>query len=205
MRTLCTGFAVLLVAMLVRAVVFTSVPSPTAQALAQQGSDEEQYTPVRKEIPAKCDCGCGRDFLDCDHDCPSLDTISSKKQEELGDPVEVRSEVPREAFPKDQWVYGVKITKVFQRTPATDGSTRPGRRGNRVILEPGDIITHINGASVKGVKDYYELMNGNAEKRVTVLDWKDKVVHFDYFRPEGGRIGIKFQPVRFKISIKDRD
>jgi hypothetical protein len=187
--------------------VFAVVLGPLAWAYlwssAAQNTGEDQYVPVRQEIPKKCECGCGRDFLDCDHDCPLLDGISSKKETELADPIPVRIEVPRELFPKDQWTYGMRVTKVFPDTPATNGGTMPGGKGNRVILEPGDIITHINGAPVKGFTDYYELMHGNNEKCVTVIDWKDQAVYNDYFRPKGGRIGIKIEPTKVKLKVKN--
>jgi hypothetical protein len=178
-------------------------PGP-ASSEASLGDEDNDYKAEREELPAKCDCGCGMAFLDCDMDCPSLDSRSSKDEEKITEDLIVEwSEVPPKQLPPGKWIKGVRIDKVFEKAPATDGSTRPGKKGNRVVLEKGDIITHINGAALNSTKDYLELMRGNKEKRLTVIDWRKKTAHNGYFRPKDGRLGIKIQMVRFKIKKEE--
>lgn len=59
-------------------------------------------------------------------------------------------------------------------------------------LEKGDVVTHVNGKEVKSAKDYRDLMKGDDQKELTVVDKSsgDKVTA--YFKPEKGALGIKF-------------
>jgi hypothetical protein len=190
------------VAILVGSSLVLSLRSATSEA--SSGDEEDQYKAERGELPGKCDCGCGMAFLDCDMDCPWLDSRSSKDEDEIADDLVVeRSEVPRKALPPNRLIKGARIDKVLKDTPATGGSTKPGKKGNRVVLEEGDIITHINGEPVNSVKDYHELMRGSNEKKLTVIDWRKKKAYHDYFKPRNGLIGIRFQMVRFKIKEAD--
>jgi len=91
--------------------------------------------------------------------------------------------------------HGVYILEVTTGGPAMTGHERSKNGGDIVMLEEGDIITHIDGKPVKAAEDYYKLIKGNDEKKLTVIDVNtDKAIE-DYFKPVDGQLMIKFEIV----------
>jgi S1-C subfamily serine protease len=88
---------------------------------------------------------------------------------------------------------GVYILDVTAGGPAMSGREKPKGGGDVIMLEEGDIITHINGKEVKTAADYHKLMSGNDEKKLTVIDVNSDKPIIDYFKPQDGRLMIKFE------------
>ena len=53
---------------------------------------------------------------------------------------------------------------------------KPKGEGDVVILEEGDVITHVDGKEIKTAADYYKQMGGNDEKKVTVVNVNDGTI-----------------------------
>jgi hypothetical protein len=88
---------------------------------------------------------------------------------------------------------GVYILEVTAGGPATSGREKPNDAGDIIMLEEGDIITHIDGKEVRTAADYYKLMSGNKEKKITVIDMNTDKEMTDYFKPVDGQLMIKFE------------
>jgi hypothetical protein len=64
----------------------------------------------------------------------------------------------------------LRVASLAPNSPATD-MVRVGRPGLRGILEPGDIITHVNHTRIDSLKTYYEhLDDSNGEDTATIID-----------------------------------
>jgi S1-C subfamily serine protease len=88
---------------------------------------------------------------------------------------------------------GVYILEVTAGGPATAGREKPKDAGDIVMLEEGDIITHIDGKQVKTAEEYYKLMSGSGEKKITVVDVNTDKTIVNYFKPVDGQLMIKFE------------
>ncbi len=116
----------------------------------------------------------------------------SKKDEE------VKGKIPdaiKKTIEKDKIQFGIVLVGVTAGGPATNGREKPKGEGDVIILEEGDIITHIDGKEVRTAADYYKLMGGNDEKKVTVIDVNTGKPVTDYFKPKDGQLEIKFEVV----------
>lgn len=87
--------------------------------------------------------------------------------------------------------FGAVVVSVTEGGPATKGST--DKEGTSAAeLEKEDVITQIDGKDIKSAKDYYELMKGETQKELTVIDQRTGSEEKGYFKPEKGALGIKF-------------
>jgi hypothetical protein len=164
-------------------------------------AQNQQQVPVRKQLPAVCQCGCNKAPHLCNMDCSWLDGHDDNDTHELPQ-TEVRLVIPKDGFPpKGAWVTGAMITKVYKDAAATQGNTRADRKGDRVVLQKNDIITHVDGDPVLTFKDLHELVMGAAgQTKLTVVVTENgkRVAYYDYFTPQNGKLGVMVKMVKFK-------
>jgi S1-C subfamily serine protease len=119
--------------------------------------------------------------------------VEAKKDEEAKGKI---PEAVRKQILKNKIEYGVVLVGVTAGGPATTGREKPKGEGDIVMLEEGDIITHVDGKEIKSAADYYKLMSGNDEKKLTVIDVNTGKPVTDYFKPEDGKLGIVFEVIQ---------
>ena len=137
---------------------------------------------------------------------PNIDTISlshsptslsDKKDEEAKGKI---TEAVRKKLKDNKVTFGVVLLEVTTGGPATQGSEKPKGEGDQSSMEEGDIITHVDGKEIKTAADYYKLMSGNDEKKLTIIDVNtDKPVMF-YFKPKDGKLGVKFEVIAAQVG-----
>jgi S1-C subfamily serine protease len=104
-------------------------------------------------------------------------------------------ETARKIIAESKIRHGVVVVEVTAGGPATSGREKPKGEGDVIILEPGDIITHVDGKEIKTSADYHKLMSGNDEKKITVIDVNTGKPIVDYFKPQDGRLLITFEVI----------
>ncbi len=71
---------------------------------------------------------------------------------------------------------GLNIEHVPYNSPLLRLNSRWDRRGQRYKLEPGDVITHVDGQPVTNYDDYFYALNFASNPRnvqIEVLNWRD--------------------------------
>lgn len=124
---------------------------------------------------------------------PPLSARDDKKKDE-----EAKGQIPQETRKRIQQKkieFGAVILEVTQGGPATNGREQPKDKGDVIILEEGDIITHVDGKEVRTAADYYKLMDGNGERKITIIDVQDNKPKTNYFKPKNGKFGVKFEVI----------
>jgi S1-C subfamily serine protease len=123
---------------------------------------------------------------------PRLYAADDKKDEEAKGKL---SQETRKRIQEKKFTFGAVILEVTADGPATKGREKPKDAGDIVMLEEGDIITHVDGKEVKTADDFYKLMGGGGEKKITVINVQDNKPISSYFKPKGGKLGIKFEMI----------
>ena len=125
------------------------------------------------------------------------DEAKAKKDEE------VKGKIPEEQRKKsreNKVKFGVVIIEVTADGPATKGHEKPGGGGDGIMLEEGDIITHVDGKEVKSAGDFHKLMSGKDEKKLTVIDINTGKSVSDYFKPDDGKLGVVFEVIAPEVG-----
>jgi hypothetical protein len=120
------------------------------------------------------------------------DEGKGKKDKEVKGKID---EAMRKKIRENKVTFGVVLIEVTADGPATKGREKPGGAGDVILLEEGDIITHVDGKEVKTAADYHKLMSGKDEKKITVIDINTGKPVTDYFKPEDGKLGIVFEVI----------
>ena len=71
---------------------------------------------------------------------------------------------------------GLNIDHIPYNSPLNRLNSRWDRRGQRYKLEPGDVITHVDGQPVTNYDDYFYALNFAHNPRnvqIEVLNWRD--------------------------------
>jgi S1-C subfamily serine protease len=111
---------------------------------------------------------------------------------------EAKGKIPEAAqkiIKENKVLHGVVVIEVTVDGPSQMGREKPKDAGDVIMLEEGDIITHVDGKEIKTAADYHKLMSGNEEKKVTVIDVNSGKSITDYFKPKEGRLEIVFEVI----------
>jgi hypothetical protein len=120
------------------------------------------------------------------------DKKDGKKDEELKGKI---PEAIRKKIQKNKVQFGIVLLEVTADGPATKGREKPKGEGDVILLEEGDIITHVEGKEIKSAAEYYKLLSGNEEKKLTIIDVNTGKSITDYFKPKDGRLDVKFEVI----------
>jgi S1-C subfamily serine protease len=125
------------------------------------------------------------------------DEAKAKKDEEAKGKI---PEEQRKKIRENKIKFGVVVIEVTADGPATKGHEKAGGGGDTILLEEGDIITHVDGKEVKSAADYYKLMSGKDEKKITVIDINTGKSVSDYFTPDDGKLGVVFEVIAPEVG-----
>jgi PDZ domain-containing secreted protein len=124
---------------------------------------------------------------------PQLQARESKKKDE-----EAKGKIPEEVRKRIQehkYKFGAVLIEVASDGASQEGHEKTDGEGGTIMLEEGDIITHIDGKEVKTAEDFYKLMKGDKEKKLTVIDKNTDQTVSGYFKPKEGKLGVKFEVI----------
>jgi hypothetical protein len=131
---------------------------------------------------------------------PQLQADEGKKDEktEAKKDKEVKGKIPaelRKKIQENKVTHGVVIIEVTAGGASQMGREKPKGEGDVILLEEGDIITHVDGKEIKTADDYHKLISGKDEKKITVIDVNTGKSVTDYFKPNDGTLEIVFEVI----------
>jgi S1-C subfamily serine protease len=116
---------------------------------------------------------------------------------------EVKGKIPeavKKQLQDNKVTFGVVLIEVTAGGPAVGGHEKTKCQGDTVMMEEGDVITHVDGKEIKTAADYYKAMSGNDEKKLTIIDVNTGKPVTDFFKPKDGKLGIVFEVIPAQVG-----
>ncbi len=111
---------------------------------------------------------------------------------------EVKGKIPPELRKKIQdkkVAFGAVVIELTADGASQHGHEKAKEGGDTVMLEEGDIITHVDGKEIKSAEDYHKLMSGKEERKLTIIDINTGKPNVFFFKPNDGRLEIVFEAI----------
>jgi S1-C subfamily serine protease len=135
------------------------------------------------------------------------DEAKGKTEDKKGEKkdTEVKGKIPdsiKKQIQDNKVSYGVVLIEVQAGGPAVNGHEKAKGEGDTVMLEEGDIITHVDGKEIKTAADFHKAMSSNDEKKLTVIDQNTGKTAPNpfYFKPKDGKLGIVFEMIAPQVG-----